>query len=207
MNWKKTNSFLLTRLLKPIKQPLIAVLLGFSLAVAGTLVSHHCGLTPPVFAQSVRPEFVSEVVYQRLPDLPKENQYISIDTGEIAPDNTLITRLVRYHQDVQKRPPQYRLDWKLTLADYLGVNQSIQEERYPGKSTLTVNPMEADIKILRSLNRRQRDELVNVIVSVYSSQSTESNNSPSNNQPSPQPSPSPNNPSLSQPGDADLLKF
>lgn len=204
---KKTAIFSCQRLLKLIKQPIIAILLGFCLAVSGILSLENFYLSPPAIAQSIRPEFVAEVIYQNFPNLAKENQYISSETGQIATDNTLISRMVRYHQDVQRRPSQYRLDWKLTFADYLGVNEPIKEERYPGKSTLTINPMEADIKIIRSLNRRQRDQLINALVSIFTPTNPETTNSPSNPQVTPQPSPRPNTPSLSEPGDADLLKF
>jgi hypothetical protein len=154
-------------------------------------------------SQIQRPETVAQQIYQVMPDLPKENNYIRRDTGKIDPNNTLISRFLRYHQDTKKRFTLIRFDWQLTLGDYLGVNEKISEENYPGQATLTVNPMAADIKAMNSLNRRQRQQLVTLLVEIYNPailpQETPN--------PSPSPSPSPRRPSLSKPGDADLLKF
>jgi hypothetical protein len=150
-------------------------------------------------SQIQRPETVAQQIYQAMPDLPKENNYTRRDTGAIDPNNTLISRFLRYHQDTKKRFTLIRFDWQLTLGDYLGVN----EKNYPGQATLTVNPMAADIKAINSLNRRQRQQLVTLLVEIYNPailpQETPT--------PSPSPSPSPRRPSLSKPGDADLLKF
>jgi hypothetical protein len=160
---------------------------------------------PRVISQTQRPETSAQQIYQKIPDLPQENNYTRRDTGAIDPNNTLISRLIRYHQDTKKRLSNIRFDWQLTLGDYLGVNEKIIEERYPGSSTLTVNPMGTDIKAINSLNRRQREQLVTVLVSIYNPRiAAVENPDPS---PSPSPSPSPRNPSLSKPGDADLLKF
>ncbi|CCI06100.1 hypothetical protein [Microcystis aeruginosa] len=154
-------------------------------------------------SQIQRPETVAQQIYQTMPDLPKENNYIRRETGAIDPNNTLISRFLRYHQDTKKRFTLIRFDWQLTLGDYLGVNEKISEENYPGQATLTVNPMAADIKAMNSLNRRQRQQLVTLLVEIYNPailpQETPN--------PSPSPSPSPPRPSLSKPGDADLLKF
>ena len=120
-----------------------------------------------VFAQSLRPEKVSAQVYQALPDLPQENNYINKETQEIVTENTLITRIVRYHQYTKTRPTIFRLDWKLTLADYLGKNEIIKRGRYPGYSTLTENPLEADRQAISNLTMEQREALVNVLVSIY----------------------------------------
>ncbi len=157
-----------------------------------------------VFAQTITPEMISEKVYQQIPDFPLENNYLHQETREIAVENTLITRIVRYHQYIKSRPTIYRLDWKLTLADYLGKNEIISENRYPSR-TLTENPLERDRNAIRSLTRQQRDQLVNVLVGIYNPQ-VNSNNSqqPSQNQ---ETKPSNNSPSfqLPQQGGADLL--
>lgn len=157
-----------------------------------------------VFAQTLTPEIISAKVYQQIPDLPLENHYFNQETREVASENTLITRIVRYHQYTKSRPTIYRLDWKLTLADYLGKNEIINENRYPS-STLTENPLERDRTVIRSLTRQQRDQLVNVLVGIYNPE-LNSNNSqqvpqnqetkPSNNVPSFQ---------LPRQGGADLL--
>jgi hypothetical protein len=157
------------------------------------------------FSQTQRPETIAQQIYQEIPDLPKENNYTRRDTGAIDPNNTLISRFIRYHQDTKKRLSNIRFDWQLSLGDYLGVNEKIVEERYPGSLTLTANPMNTDIKAINSLNRRQREQLVTILVKIYNPSIVPAETpDPS---PSPSPSPSPRRPSLSQPGDADLLKF
>ena len=161
---------------------------------------------PTVTAQTLRPEMVAAEVYQSLPYLPQENQYISQETGEVNPDNTLMSRLIRYHEYVKNRPLKYRLDWKLTVADYLGFNEPIKDFRYPGSSTLELNPLEGDRAAINSLSRRQRNELVDILVSIYNG---EQQNNPTSNSSSSPNQPSSNNsspiPKLPQPGDADLL--
>ncbi|MEO1124872.1 MAG: hypothetical protein AAFX95_12390 [Cyanobacteria bacterium J06639_16] len=109
---------------------------------------------------------VSEAVYQRLPNLPMENQYVNVDTGDPEPGNTLATRLVRYHLYTKGRITQYRLDWKLTLADYLGANEPMDAERYPLANRVTVNPLEGDRQVITGLSRRDRDQLIQVLIEV-----------------------------------------
>jgi hypothetical protein len=201
---------------------ILALLLGTILAL-GWSYAKETGIAiswrgQQAIAQTpvARPDSVAAIVYQRLSYLPKENQYLRQDTKKVDQGNTLIARLVRYHQDVKKRSTRFRFDWKLTLADYLGVNESIKADRYPGKSTLTVNPLAKDVEAIRSLNRGQRDELVNALAEAFkvvnetpAEQSTPPNNSPEKPTPQPQSSPAPENPSqpsLSNPGDSDLLK-
>ncbi|MBO9997958.1 MAG: hypothetical protein J7641_02950 [Cyanobacteria bacterium SID2] len=152
-------------------------------------------------------------VYEILPDLPLENQYTYLETGEVAENNTLIRRLIRYHLYVKGRPFQYRLDWKLTLADYLGANDLMNEAVYPSYDTLDVNPMEGDREAIRSLTRQQRDDLVHVLVSLFypnylallerQASGNVAEVSPAENTET-EPS-SRNVPRLPQPGDAELL--
>ncbi|MCU0536783.1 MAG: hypothetical protein MUD14_23085 [Hydrococcus sp. Prado102] len=162
-------------------------------------------------AQTMRPESVAVLVYQRIPDIPKENQYVRQETGKVDADNTLISRLVRYHQDVKKRATRFRLDWKLTLADYLGVNEPIKPDRYPGRSSLQTNPLEGDRKAIQNLNRRLREALVDLLANAYQPQQTDAQpvspnpNSSPDQKPQPSATPTPSSPSLSNPGDAQLL--
>lgn len=176
------------------------------------LSASHSPLLSPAYAQRFNPNNVWQQVYEQLPDLPLENQYISRETGDIVSDNTLVDRFIRYHIYVQGRPPIYRLDWKQTLADYLGVNEFIEATTYPSGDTLTTNPMEGDIAAINSLNRAQRAALVETIVNIfnaaYSTPAT-APQSPDLGSPSPQPSStSPAPPPVlrePQPGDAELL--
>lgn len=163
------------------------------------------------FAQSVPPSPITrdiwKQVYQKLPDLPLENKYVSRETGKVNPDNTLVNRLIQYHIYVKGRSPNYRLDWKLTLADYLGANELIQEGSYPGANTLRSNPLEGDRASVNRLTRKQRNALVQSLESIFNPTS----NAATDPQTPPQPSSTPNaqtSPSFPQPkpGDAQLLQ-
>lgn len=122
---------------------------------------------PALFAQTLQTVRDAERAYEILPDFPKENQYISRDSGEVEPKNTLLARLIYYHIYLKNRPPQYRFDWKLTLADYLGANETILSERYSGARTLRDNPLKEDIAIIDRLTRQQREELIQTLVRVF----------------------------------------
>lgn len=106
-------------------------------------------------------------VYEQVPDLPLENQYISIETGEVDENSTLISRLIRYHLYTKGRPPFYRLDWKLTLADYMAANEIMNLALYPGVDTLRTNPMRNDMAAISSLTRAQRAALVDALVLTF----------------------------------------
>jgi hypothetical protein len=169
----------------------------------------HTLLVSPAIAQSIPPESVAVKVYQQIPDLPKENQFINKERQQADPDNTLVSRLVRYHLYVKNRPLDFRLDWKLTIADYFNLNEDIKAINYPGSSTLTANPLESDRQIITKLNRQQRDRLVDTLVSIYNPQAETSSPTPSqaNQNPATQ-KPTQANPALPlpKPGDAQLLK-
>lgn len=147
-------------------------------------------------------------VYERLPNFPLENQYVSKETGKIDENSTLASRLIRYHVFVKSRPPAYRMDWKLTLADYIGVQGYLVESQYPGGTTLRENPMEGDRVAIAKLNRKQRDALVDVLVSIFNTNRPEAPTPTPSASPSPPPPPTPNRttPSLPKPGDAQLLR-
>lgn len=170
----------------------------------------------PASAQSMTPEDVARQVYQILPNFPKENQYVSKETGKQAVNNTLASRLIRYHLYVKSRTPNYRLDWKLTLGDYLGANEYLVETRYPGYDTLKQSPMESDRAAISRLNRVQREALIAALVNIFNPryQQDTSTATPPAYRPSLQPSAKPAPPAvttpsttiLPKPGAADLLK-
>ncbi|MHC5673198.1 hypothetical protein [Nostoc sp.] len=154
-------------------------------------------------AQRITPSDVWQQVYQQLPDFPRENKYISKENGKVAENNTLVNRLIRYHIYTKGRAPIYRLDWKLTLADYLGANEIMYDNSYPGNDSLRENPIEGDRKAITRLTRSQRDALVQVLVNIFN---PTSQNTPA---PSPNTTPSPSTstpPQPPQPGGAELLK-
>jgi len=171
--------------------------------------------SPTRVAQQIplRVRDVWKQVYERLPDLPKENDYVSEDTGELAADNTLIDRLIRYHLYVQSRPPQFRFDWKLTLADYLGANELMREEQYPSATSLRENPMEGDREAIATLSREERNALVDVLVSIFNPEAARAQSDPeppSGDRAEPPPPPSSDDsdaplPPLPEAGDAELL--
>lgn len=165
--------------------------------------------------RTVRIEEAAEQVYALEPDLPLENQYVSEETGQASDRNTLVSRLIRYHAYVKGRPLNYRLDWKLTLADYLGANERVISSVYPGHDTLRPSPLPGDIAAINGLTRHQRDRLVNALVSIYAPAPAASETPPATAPATPadrpanpvSPAPRPAAPSLQspQPGDAQLL--
>ncbi len=165
-------------------------------------------------SSSSRSKRIGQQVYEQLPDLPKENDYVSRKTGEVVSSSTLVGRFIRYHRYVKQRPVQNRLDWKLTIADYLQANETMFATNYPGNSTLKNNPLEGDREAIASLSREQRDALVETLVKLFypkyeelarQQAQREAATSAANAEASePQATPSP--PPLPQRGNADLLK-
>jgi len=144
----------------------------------------------PALAQRARPEEAWRLVYERLPGFPKENQYLSKEKGNVELENTLVGRLVRYHLYVAGRSPLYRFDWKLTLADYLGLglNGAFDETSYPSRATLRTNPAEGDRAAINRLTRSQREALVQALTDAFAPQAASSSQRP----PASSPQPSPN---------------
>jgi hypothetical protein len=202
---RKGISFRLTLYLTVATLTAVCLLLGKA-EVRDSSVFKWLGVQPAA-AQFSIPQDAWRRVYDRLPNLPRENQYVSKETGKVDENNTLIGRLMRYHVFVKRRPPMYRLDWKLTFADYLGANNYLVESQYPSADTLRENPMESDRKVIENLNRAQRDALVNVLVSIFNTNSPqEPAATPSAASPSPTSSSPSTTPSLPKPGDAQLLR-
>nr|WP_042341341.1 hypothetical protein [Calothrix sp. PCC 7507] len=171
----------------------LALLIALIAAMIVVLDDH---VIPPALAQRISPSDVWQQVYQQLPDFPKENKYVSKETGKVAENNTLASRLIRYHVYVKERTPNYRLDWKLTLADYLGANEIMYDVTYPGNDTLRENPLEGDRTAITRLNRRQRDAVVQVLTNIFNPRAS-TPIAPNPNTSTPKPPPS---------GGAELLK-
>jgi hypothetical protein len=171
--------------------------LVLSLGTSQLFHSHLLGIQPAV-AQRISPSEVWQLVYQQLPDLPKENRYVNKENGRVAQSNTLASRLIRYHVYVKERSPIYRLDWKLTLADYLGANEIMYDSTYPGNDTLRQNPIDGDRTAIGRLSRIQRDALVQTLVNIF-------NPKLQNTRPQPNSSTS-TTPQKPQTGGAELLK-
>lgn len=155
----------------------------------------------PVMAQRPRPQDVWRLVYQQIPILPLENQYVSKSTGQVDPNNTLVSRLLQYHAYAKGRPPNLRFDWKLTLADYLGANEVMELTRYPGYETLQTNPIEGDRAAITRLTRLQREALIQALVNVFTPAEAASPQAP------PTPNANPASPSVTpNSGGAQLLR-
>lgn len=136
-------------------------------SVAGEFIQTNLLGIQPAIAQRISPGEVWQQVYQQLPDFPRENKYISKESGKVAENNTLASRLIRYHVYIKERAPNFRLDWKLTLADYLGANEVMYVTTYPGNETLRQNPLQGDKAAIARLNRSQRNALVQVLVNIF----------------------------------------
>jgi hypothetical protein len=200
----KNLSFIQPRL-KPWQTLTALMVVGGLVLGSGASKSMHSNLfsIQPAYAQRITPSDVWQQVYQQLPDFPRENKYISKENGKVAENNTLVNRLIRYHIYTKGRAPIYRLDWKLTLADYLSANEIMYDTTYPGNDSLRENPIEGDRKAITRLTRSQRNALVQVLVNIF--------NPTSQNTLSPRPntttSPSTSTPpQLPQRGGAELLK-
>ena len=117
-----------------------------------------------VTAQVVRTGDIAQKIYVELPGVPLENQYFNKKINKIDLNNTLISRMIRYHAYVKGRPVSLRLDWKLTIADYLGVNDIMDLATYPGQDILSVNPMDSDRAAINTLPRQTRDRLIERLI-------------------------------------------
>ncbi|MBD2384963.1 hypothetical protein [Cylindrospermum sp. FACHB-282] len=198
----KFNSVLRTQTSAKIIALMVVGVIVLGSGTGKSINTNLFGISPAV-AQRISPSDVWRQVYQQLPDFPQENKYISKDSGKTAENDTLMSRLIRYHIYVKGRSPIYRLDWKLTLADYLNANEVMYETAYPGSDTLRVNPIDGDRTAIARLSRNQRNTLVQVLVNIF--------NPNSQNQLTPNPitTPSPNTsttPPQPQRGGAELLK-
>ncbi len=121
----------------------------------------------PVVAQRIASSDAWRQVYQRLPEFPLENKYVSKKTRKVSENHTLARRLIRYHVYIKGRAPNTRLDWKLTLADYLGANEIMYDSSYPGSDTLRKNPIDGDRAAIARLDRPQRNTLIQVLVNIF----------------------------------------
>ncbi|MDX2239588.1 MAG: hypothetical protein NW224_02785 [Leptolyngbyaceae cyanobacterium bins.302] len=153
-----------------MRRPFATAVLILAIAPVLSLSWLAMGGNQAAIAQIIRTEGVGRRVYEQLPDFPRENQYINKETGKVSEDETLVNRLVRYHVYVKGRPAFYRLDWKLTLAEYLGLSGQMDDSDYPGAARLNKNPLEGDIVAIRKLNLAQRNALVQALVDAFSPQ-------------------------------------
>ncbi len=114
----------------------------------------------PSQARVVRTAEVAQKIYTELPSIPLENQYFNQKINKIDPQNTLVNRILRYHAYTKGRPVELRLDWKLTIADYLEANDIMDPATYPSHDVLSKNPLEGDRAAVTSLSRSMRDRLI-----------------------------------------------
>ncbi len=141
------------------------LLLGLSLL---GLICLSGPYVPPSWGQlRVIPEAARQV-YTLMPDLPLENDYVYLRDNIGRPEeNTLVQRVMLYHQQVKGRPARNRLDWQFTLADYLDLNEPMYAQAYPGVTTQTENAYQRDREVIQSLSREQRRQLLETILTAY----------------------------------------
>lgn len=175
------------------------------LAIATTLLvilsSGHRSLLSidPAVAQRANPREVAAEVYRQLPELPLENQYVRKRNNKVAENSTLVSRFIEYHTLTKGRSPNFRLDWKITFADYLGFNDYLVEKTYPGQAYLKSNPMERDREVIQSFNRKQRADLTQALVNLHTGQVSARTAQPTaqpQSPPQPQAAPQPAQPQL-----------
>ena len=120
--------------------------------------------TLPANANIVRTAEIAQKIYTELPEIPLENQYFNQKLKKIDPNNTLINRILHYHAFTKGRPADMRLDWKLTLADYLGANDIMDPATYPSHDVLSKNPLDNDRAAVNTLTRSMRDQLIDRLI-------------------------------------------
>jgi len=120
--------------------------------------------TLPANASIVRTAEIAQKIYTELPKIPLENQYFNQKLKKIDPNNTLINRILHYHAFTKGRPADMRLDWKLTLADYLGANDIMDPATYPSHDVLSKNPLDNDRAAVNTLTRSMRDQLIDRLI-------------------------------------------
>lgn len=145
---------------------ILVIAIALTICTANGIIHTHSAQAQPSPIRRVDPADFSARVYEQMPTLPLENQYISSNTGQVAADNTLVSRIIRYHLYNKKRPTNFRFDWKLTMADYLGAFDRIAADNYADYG-LRENPMEADIAAVQKLSREERDRLTNTLYKIF----------------------------------------
>ncbi|MEM9909083.1 MAG: hypothetical protein AAF921_29145 [Cyanobacteria bacterium P01_D01_bin.44] len=137
-------------------------LLPFDMGHVGTAQAQ-----PRIVIRRVEPAAIAAQIYAQYPEFPTENTYTLQSGGEVAVDDTLVSRLIRYHLYVKNRPPNFRLDWKLTIADYLDAFDLIRASLYPSADVLSENPMEGDKAAIQSMTRQQRNQLSQTLFDLF----------------------------------------
>ncbi len=113
---------------------------------------------PPVQAQLREIPRITEAVYTAMPSLPRLDQFQTA-AGESL-DTSFVRRVLLYHMRSEGRALNSRLDWKLTFADYLGINLTMFAQQYPGADQFSENPYTADLEAFRALTRADREQLL-----------------------------------------------
>ena len=112
------------------------------------------------------PTQVTLAIYKALPTFP-----VGLTNQDSANPHNLVRRLLTYHLFTKGRSPYSRFDWKLTLADYLGYNEVIQSEEYPGREEVSGNVYLADQKLIDQLTPSQREQLIQALLKIYRAES------------------------------------
>ena len=97
---------------------------------------------PLMAAQTDSAVAIANQLYLQYPDIPKASEA----------NTTLLSRFIDYHLATQTRPPQYHLDWELSMADYLSAS-------YGERSNLAIVPG-TDRQVMQTLSQEQRHSLI-----------------------------------------------
>lgn len=149
---------------------LLGVLVATFVVLSGIMTSFVQAQSP---LRPISPSAISMQIYEQIPELPLENQYVNSETGKVDADNTLVSRIIRYHLYIKNRPTNLRLDWKLTIADYLAAFEQISAEDYPDYG-LRENPIDSDILAMKTLSWEVRDRLTNTLYEAFASRAAAS---------------------------------
>ena len=211
------NLFILSNMKKFILLALVTLVVTLGWSWKGTAQTTSPSSNPlsnsqRIVTQSMQIRGIVRLIYEQMPEIPLENAYLNTRTGQVDPEDSLISRLLRYHVVTKNRPPSLRFDWKMTIADYLNANEPMIEDRYPGTDILQLNPMRSDRAAITRLTPAQRNQLVNLLVTAYTPVAIEPAQiifptSTSTPVPTPQPSPTLDRIPLPQPGDAQFLRL
>ncbi len=151
----------------------------------------------------------TEQVYAKMPQLPRGSDYTPTSDAVGQGESTLVQRMMQYHMQLAGRPATSRMDWRLTLADYLDINEPMLAQRYPGATSLDPSPYNDDKAAIQSLSRRERYDLVDALVASLGGDPTPGIlYIPDLSEPgSVAPPPAVQDIRLPQPGGADLLRI
>ena len=128
--------------------------------LVGAALASVVAVAEPASSQRIRdiPDQTAQI-YELMPDLPGYDD-----------DTKWLQRVLLYHVRTKGRLTNSRFDWRLTFADFLGVNDPIYADQYPSGDT-ELNPLNSDREQFQTLTRQDRNEFLAAILQVYGNNS------------------------------------